>query len=131
MCYLDTELCFGKLVHSEKKRSMITSLTMYGVTKIQKQGSTPGRLSALRVPSLADIKTLDTELWVVQFEFTTEFFFEIDSYLSQAGIELTVQPRRVLHFKSFCLHFLSASITGVGYYTQFMWCWALNSEFNS
>lgn len=72
--YLDTELCFGKLVHSEKKRSMITSLTMYGVTKIQKQGSTPGRLSALRVPSLTDIKILDTELWVVQFEFTTEFF---------------------------------------------------------
>lgn len=71
---------------------------MYGVTKIQKQSSTPGRLSALRVPSLADIKTLDTEHWVIQFEFTTEFFFEINSYLSQAGIELTVQPRMVLHF---------------------------------
>lgn len=76
MCYLDTELCFGKLVHSEKKKDhCLRSLTMYGVTKIQKQGSTPGRLSALRVPSLADIKTLDTEHWVIQFEFTTEFFF--------------------------------------------------------
>lgn len=49
------------------------------------------------VLALADLKTLGTKLQGIQFEFTA-IFFKTESYLPQAGIELSVQQSIVFNF---------------------------------
>ena len=51
-------------------------------------------------------------------------FFEIDSHVSQGGLNL--KPKITLNFGYSCLYFSSTRITGVQHHTWFMQCWRAN-----
>lgn len=127
VCYSYIDLYLEKLIPREERNIAQGMILTELRSRIQTGGA--GCLCPIVCPSFgwsqdSRHKASGNSVWV-----HSNFFLKTESYLPQAGIELTVQQRIVFNFFwSVCLHFPNARITAVRYCTQFMWCSVLNSE---